>query len=408
MAVAKLLPHGGYADTSGMDQAAQQESGGFPTSPDVTPTPTAPAPTQSSSNPFTTSGPVNPPPLPAGAWNPTQYLPANAPTGGYGGITYNGDPQAYVQQLISQFNLKGTQADPSSIQTIVHGLQGRGVDAAIDTRTDGLHKGIMLNGQFVKLLDGNDNWIWQAGGAEPQGGASNGLGNGAVSQGNVFDDPATQALQSLIQGRLTSLQQPLANPQMDAFLKQASEYITQLQAPVYSEPEENALRTKVFSQLEQDRATALQQAQERLSAMGHGKGSGTYEQAAQLVNKHFDQLRSQQENDLFTGTIAERQRRLQAALGVSAQAATAVNGQNATQESRAREAITTAGILPDLTQQRLALALQSLGAGGSNPSSVMSSVSQLANFNAGQQQDQGAAFAGIMDIINSIINKGVR
>jgi hypothetical protein len=119
-------------------------------------------------------------PAPTPAWDPTQYLPTGpqvntnpfAGATGYGAIPWTGDPQAYVKAIIQQFGLKGAQANPAALQTIIHGLQGRGVNVALDSRTDGLHKGIMLNGQFVKLLDGNDNWIWQTGADAPGGGGS--------------------------------------------------------------------------------------------------------------------------------------------------------------------------------------------------------------------------------------------
>lgn len=90
-------------------------------------------------------------------------------TGGYGsaqdfGVPWTGDPQSFVQAVIQKLSLRGDQTNPDAINRLVQALQAHGVQASLDTRTDGLHKGIMLNGQFVKLLDGNNRWTWLPGG----------------------------------------------------------------------------------------------------------------------------------------------------------------------------------------------------------------------------------------------------
>lgn len=153
----------------------------------------APAPPQPQAAPFdpsvgaSTSGPGwtawQPGYGPADAYNPdgspknTWDKPRN--TGGAGGNAFSAlwestgkNPQAFVQALIQQQGLKGTQADPAALNAILSALKSVGVNAALDTRTDQYHKGLMIDGQFVKMLDGNDNWIWQGGagaGAEGYG-----------------------------------------------------------------------------------------------------------------------------------------------------------------------------------------------------------------------------------------------
>lgn len=87
-----------------------------------------------------------------------------------------GNPQQFVSSFIAQNALKGTQTDPTSINSIVNALQGMGINATLDQRNDQYHKGIMLNGKFVKLLDGNNNWIWQEGGDQSAPDAAGGPG----------------------------------------------------------------------------------------------------------------------------------------------------------------------------------------------------------------------------------------
>jgi len=76
----------------------------------------------------------------------------------------NQNPQQFVQAVIGQLGLQGRQTDPTALNTILRALQAVGVNATLDQRNDAYHKGIIINGQFVRLLDGSDRWTWQPGG----------------------------------------------------------------------------------------------------------------------------------------------------------------------------------------------------------------------------------------------------
>lgn len=227
-------------------------------------------------------------------------------------------------------------------------------------------------------------------------------GSGSINasgQPQIFSDPAAALLEQITKGRLDSLMTPMANPAMDAFLKSAQAQMDQLHQPVYTADEEAALRVKVFDHLERDRQTAIQQTMERMAAMGHGKESGTIPLAVNLVNKHFDELRAQQTNALLTGTIAERQARLREALQISGQVATMTSAQQAQQDARQGQAVTTAAILPNLVDSRLALANSTLGSGGSAPNDLMSTISQLMQETQTNSQNSAGMWASIGQII---------
>lgn len=130
---------------------------------------------------------------------PGTYSPTgtNAPDSGNGKLWMQTgqNPQAFVQALIARDKLVGTQTDPASINKILAALKEVGVNASLDTRTDQYHKGIMLNGQFVKLLDGSNNWMWGAGG-EGSGGSgvdTSGLLNSSVLAPFTEQGPNTGA-----------------------------------------------------------------------------------------------------------------------------------------------------------------------------------------------------------------------
>lgn len=96
------------------------------------------------------------------------------------------NPQVFVQAVISQLGLHGRQTDPTALNTVLRALQSVGVNATLDQRNDQYHKGIMLDGQFVRLIDGSDNWTWQP------GGGSGGAGDSAVAP---FTEPFTTSAQ---------------------------------------------------------------------------------------------------------------------------------------------------------------------------------------------------------------------
>lgn len=112
------------------------------------------------------------PTTPAASPNQTEYAALWQQTGQ--------NPQQFVQALIAKLGLHGRQIDPTALNTIVGALKTVGVNASLDQRNDQYHKGIMLNGQFVKLLDGSDQWMWGAGQDASGGGG----------QGNYAIDPS--------------------------------------------------------------------------------------------------------------------------------------------------------------------------------------------------------------------------
>lgn len=126
------------------------------------------------------------------------------------------NPQAFVQAVISQLGLKGRQTDPTALNTILRALQAVGVNATLDQRNDAYHKGIMLDGHFVKLLDGADNWTWGYD-ADKQGGGA----GGAVAIDPSFLAPYTKEFGAPAEAALPNFQGPGAFrlPSADDILK---------------------------------------------------------------------------------------------------------------------------------------------------------------------------------------------
>lgn len=106
---------------------------------------------------------------PAGNMNPPPTQTANPSVGGSTSLS----PQQYVEAWRQQHpNLKLNQANSQAAwEQLAKDMNAVGFHVALDERADGMHKGINLDGNFVKLADGNDNAIWLPGGNAPSGGS---------------------------------------------------------------------------------------------------------------------------------------------------------------------------------------------------------------------------------------------
>lgn len=270
-------------------------------------------------------------------------------------------PQQFVSAFIARKNLRGAQADPSALNQIVATLKSLGVNAELDQRNDQYHKGIMLNGQFVKMLDGHDNWIWQPGGDTGTGSTGEGgtggttTGIGGVTNYNYtsqFSDPSTQQFESYLQQRIAELTQPVNDPSrealarlldqqtqmyqqqqaaqieanrqlqerkaqaqtsLDKMLAYVNDRATKLQGPAYTGTEQEILRTQALDPIESDRQAALKRALDNIGARGFDPTSGIAQDLLRQVNASFDKERNANQNDLAYKQINEQRSREQEA-----------------------------------------------------------------------------------------------
>lgn len=117
-------------------------------------------------------------------WFTTNAPPPPA-TNGTPGHT-NLSPQEYVTAWRQQHpNLPLNQANSQAAwDQLIKDMRAVGfTNVSLDSRPDGMHKGIHLNGSgttndFVKLTDGSDRAIWLVGGDAPGGGSFGNFANG--------------------------------------------------------------------------------------------------------------------------------------------------------------------------------------------------------------------------------------
>lgn len=246
-----------------------------------------------------------------------------------------------------------------------------------------------------------------------------------------------------------------------AFLAQAQQRIGQLRQDPYTGAEWEAYRTHALDPIEADRTAAQQRALARISDQGIDPSSGIAQALQAETDRGFDQSRAQAQNQLALSRVAEREKRqgqafdIESALanllqqrqltgldllgqssdrtfermGLGAQtygaladimpARTAQQLQGAEtlsnlsqsvrqeEEARRAQAITLQGLLAELPERRLQLALATLGQGEA-PSSLSNSLLALAGLsdrNAQVSQQQGMqGWSGLGSLLGYLAN----
>lgn len=306
--------------------------------------------------------PAAPPPPPAA---PAQAQPS-------GGGPVNGDYRSWFLGLTN-----GRAPTPSELTAMAPMLQQHGISLAPNAA--GVNGKIRLpDGRIIDVIQGADRggqaWQWLEGGGAPAG--------GSYAATNPFDDPATKSYIDMLNGRITQLQQPQQNPELDRLLAYMTKQFEQLQQPVYSDAQRNVIQTQFSDPLERQRTAEKQRVVQQMANRGMGPGDGPTIQALQDVDRHFDQMRTTGQRDFATSEINQGRENQKQALDIASQAASLRNGVFQQQESRDDRAVGYGRQVPDIAQQRLATAISLLNGNRIDPTSVMNSM------NSYNQQDR--------------------
>jgi hypothetical protein len=337
------------------------------------------------------------------------YERTGGATGGASNVAgpQNGDFQSWFMGLT-----QGKAPSPQSLEAMGPMLAQYGIRLG-PRNARGFTDGIILpNGQFIDVITsatetGGTGWAWQtgAGGHNGSSGGSGGPGGGGIGgvqlPGSQFNDPHTKMLEELMLARINSLQSG-----DDAGLQRLMSFLEQrfsdLQGPGRTGAEEEVLRTQALDPIERDRQAARQRLTERLAARGITQESGIFQQALAQLDHEFDGMRAQTQTSMASNEIQRREGSQQMAVNVAMSMYDIPQG-------RAREALGYAGSLADLGPQRLQLAMQAAGMGGS-PQSMFSSLMQMAQLNQNSQlldqRNSGQLWQGLGSIAAILANSG--
>ena len=276
-------------------------------------------------------------------------------------------------------------------------LNGRGF-------TDGI---ILPDGTFVDVIigateNGGSGWGWITGGGHGGGGyAPGGVGQGVGLPGAQYSDPHTKLLEELMLSRIGSLQNG-SDPGYQRLIQYLEQRFQDLQGPGRTGAEQEVIRTQALDPIERDRTAARQRVMERLSARGITPDSGIAQQALNEVDKAFDGMRAVTQNTMATDELQRREGRNQYAEGLAGTLYQIPQDRN-------REAIGYAGGLADLGTQRLQLAMQAAGMGGS-PQSMFQSMMQMAQLNQNSalldQRNSGQLWSGLGELAAMLMGAG--
>lgn len=312
--------------------------------------------------------------------------------------------------------------------------------------TDGI---ILPDGTFVDVImsateTGGSGWGWIVGG---HGGGA-GAGAGVNMPGNQYSDPYTRMMEEYIRSRIGSLQQPVNDPFRDQYM-QAMQRRTQalqsaepdyqrllqhleqrfadLQGPGYTGAENEVIRTQSLDPIENDRTAAKKRMAEQLAARNIGPDSGVFIDAMRQIDSAFDGMRGTTQNTLTVNDLNRRESRQQRADNIrsgiydigqarSREQLDTFSGIDALSalmrqetDARSREQISLSGALADLGPQRMQLAMQAAGMGGS-PQSMFQSLMQMAQLNQNSallnQRNSGQLWSGLGSLAYTLMNAG--
>lgn len=198
-----------------------------------------------------------------------------------------------------------------------------------------------------------------------------------------FTDPISQMLEQFANNqrdRLTNPPQGSGQNLYENILKSISD---QFQSGGYTPHEQELLTTQAMDPLEQLRKARQQQLITELSARGIGPTSGVYQSALADVNRQFDAMRAQQQNQLGVNAANQATQRQLAAIQLLQQLA-------GTQDTRNQQAFNYASVPYNMGQQAFQNASGLYGSAG-NPLALIQPLLALQQNQQGQSAAQSQA-----------------
>lgn len=250
--------------------------------------------------------------------------------------------EQYYNDYKSNFGFNAKQSVHGSLDPLINAMKTEGYNVtAAAPASGGYEKGIMLDGKFVKLLDGTDQSIWMPGGDAPSsGGSVGGSVTSFLSQPTVPTTPPPAGYKVQPYGGSTAL--PTYNA---AKFAQSPDFNSTLQAPTEGLIQkmlssEGSLNPAVVAQMKEgQKSTALSMAdqlkqQNNTSAATRGvSGGGANLAANQQVDANTvgDISRGYRETDIAAAQAnqADKMNAIGASTGFQNQLLQQYLGQNA-------------------------------------------------------------------------------
>lgn len=204
-----------------------------------------------------------------------------------------------------------------------------------------------------------------------------------VSGGSVFSDPATTEWEQLLRQMVDKLNTPRTNPDYGPLVDYMRNYAATLSGPAYTPDQMDLLQTQALDPLTRERDAQKQRIVEWASAHGQDPNSGPVQQQMRNLDEKFGQLRTKTQADFASNAVGLEKSQDAQALQVLTALAGLQDQTFNSDEQRMMNAVNLFKQVPQLADERLGLANQSLNG------SVLNPVSLLQLFNSQQLNQQG-------------------
>lgn len=213
---------------------------------------------------------------------------------------------------------------------------------------------------------GSDNEaFWQGLGMRPEGAPENWTPSMGSNPANwtqqlnwgggtsVFNDPATQQYEQMLNSLIGNLNQPYTPPSFGPSMDYLTKYFQQLQGPAYTPQQMDLLQTQSFDPIMQQRDAARQQILQRFARQGMGPDSGPVQAALLQNDQAYEKLGTQARAGVASNAIGLQKQQQAQAAQLGPLMASLEQQQFNNNQSRQLQAAQEASIIPSLAWQRL-------------------------------------------------------
>jgi len=287
-----------------------------------------------------------------------------------------GDPYSWIDETLRSV---GSTDDPNYWRRVI-GADPNGNGSARDYWIDRIRRGdgsqLVANGTLQKFQDSGGRAAPYAYANRPTYQGSNG----------IFDDPATKAWLDLLNQRISALNEPYHNPQLDQLNGYLQKYFDQLQGPTYTPQQRDLLQTQSLDPLASERDAARQRVVEQAARRGLSPQSGIVTKQLSDLDNQFEKLRTQTQAGFASKAIDLDRINQQQAAGVAQLLANIEQTSFNQNEQRANQALSYAQQVPDLARQRMMDANTVLGQSQLSPTALAQITSSANSADSAQSQ----------------------
>jgi hypothetical protein len=209
----------------------------------------------------------------------------------------------------------------------------------------------------------------------------------AAIRGSTYGNSGSTSLyQNEILSRLEALRQPINDPLNQLLQMVALSRVQDLNGAPYTAGDDAALIAHYRDPATQARDAAIQRKKEELARRNIGPTSGLYQQQIADIEKQYQQGIATASNDLGVRAVDQKHQNAQEQLAILASLMGNETAQRNETYQHGADLVSTAGLLPQLDEQRLNDLLKASGSGDASQSDALGTLLRIMGLNQNQSQ----------------------